>query len=223
VLAWNDKGYGPWSDPQEFAIEIADAAAVAPQPLGPSGAIVTTDATYVWNPVPGAVLYRLSIRSNGGSPAYWWFSPADAGCQATSPCHATPPANLADGTAEWQVQAWTANGSSSWSAPLAVTLAVTAPPAPVLLSPTGTVSASTLFTWNASARATLYYIRVTDPAGVRIDRWLRPEQVGCLSGTGVCTLDAGITLSAGAGTWKMIAWNARGYSDWTAERAFVVQ
>ena len=73
-----------------------------------------------------------------GQAWYWWFSPAEAGCQATSPCHATPPANLPDGTAEWQVQSWTANGSSNWSDPLLLTVGVDQATGARTCSPSGT-------------------------------------------------------------------------------------
>ena len=82
-------------------------------------------------------------------------------------------------------------------------------------------SASPPFQWNASANATLYYIRAFDHTGLRVDKWLTPSQVGCVSG-GVCTLAAGVTLASGAGSWQVIAYNPTGYSPWSSTQAFVV-
>ena len=187
----------------------------------PSGAIATANPTYIWTAVPSATFYRLSILSNGGAASLWWYSPLEAGCQTAAQCSTTPPANLQNGTTEWQVQSWTASGHSDWSAPLVLNVGAAAPSAPTLVSPSGTTSASPQFVWNASPTATYYYIHVNDPTGLRIDRWLKPEQIGCASGA-ICTLDGGVTLAAGAGTWAVIAWNPAGYSAWAPAMAFTV-
>jgi hypothetical protein len=222
VIAYDQAGYDPWSGVQDFAIDVADAAAPVPQPLGPSGATATANPTYTWTAVPSAVFYRLSIRSNGGTPSLWWYSPLEAGCQSGTTCSATPQANLQNGTADWRVQSWTSAGHSDFSAALSLTVgSAAAPSMPALVSPTGTTTASPQFVWNASANATYYYIHVRDVTGLRVDRWLKPEQVGCASGT-VCTLDAGVTLTSGAGTWEVIAWNPAGYSGWTPTISFTV-
>ena len=139
-----------------------------------------------------------------------------------------PQAGLESGTATWQVQTWTVNGHSEWSAPVALTvnipapIAPVAPTAPVLVSPNGGTSTAPPFVWNASPNATLYYVQVYDATGLRVDRWLSPEAVGCLSGSGSCTLGAGVTLNAGAGSWQVLAWNSSGYSPWSSAMSFVV-
>ena len=106
------------------------------------------------------------------------------------------------------------------SRPLTVSFPV--PSAPTLVSPNGSATPSSTFVWNASLYATLYYIVVHDSTGPRIVQWLRPEQVGCVSGTGVCSLVTGVALSSGAGTWQVIAWNPKGYSSWSPTMGFVV-
>jgi len=103
-----------------------------------------------------------------------------------------------------------------------LTVTIPAPPAPGPISPNGLASASPAFTWNASAGATLYYIRADDSTGLRVDRWLTPAQVGCASGTGICTFNPGVTLNSGAGAWHLLAWNPTGYSPWSSTMAFVV-
>jgi hypothetical protein len=221
VLTWNASGYGPWSATRGFLVEVADPAALAPAALSPTGAI-STNVMYRWTAVSGTLSYRLSIGNNGGAPAYWWFTPAAAGCNTTTECNAVPQIALLNGTAQWQVQAWTTIGYGPWSPLVALTVNIPAPPAPTLVSPSGAAgSSSPLFRWNASASAVLYYIRTYDSTGLRFDRWLTPLQVGCTSG-GVCTFNAGVTLVNGAGSWQVIAWNATGYSPWSSTMAFVV-
>jgi hypothetical protein len=221
VLTWNGSGYGPWSAPRDFLVEIADSAALEPSAVSPTGTIVSANVPYQWTGVAGAISYRLSIQNNGGAPVYWWFTSAAAGCAATTECSAFPQAALLNGTAQWQVQAWTTTGYGPWSPPVALTVNIPAPPRPTLVSPSGTAGASPAFRWNAAASATLYYIRAYDPTGLRVDKWLTPSQVGCASG-GMCTLNAGVTLTSGAGSWQVLAWNPSGYSPWSSTLAFVV-
>ncbi len=222
VLTWNASGYGPWSDLREFTVDISDASALTPTPVSPASAISTANTTYRWTAVSGVLSYRLSIRNNGGAPGYWWFTPAEAGCIAAGECAAMPLVGLQNGTAEWQMQAWTANGHGDWSAPTALTVSIPAPPAPALVSPRGSTSGSPPFQWNASAGATFYYVRAYDAAGLRVDRWLTPAQAGCSSGLGICTFTASLTLNSGAGNWQVLAWNPTGYSPWSAAVAFAV-
>jgi hypothetical protein len=222
VLTWNGSGYGPWSATREFLVEIADPAAPTPAAVSPTGAIVSSNVTYRWTSMPGTLSYRLSIRNNGGAPIYIWYAPAAAGCDATAECAAVPEVPLLNGTIQWQVQVWTTTGYGPWSTLVALTVNIPAPPAPTPVSPSGAAgSASPAFRWNASADATLYYIRAFDHTGLRVDKWLTSSQVGCAS-AGVCTLTAGVTLASGAGSWQVIAWNPTGYSPWSSTVAFVV-
>ncbi len=103
-----------------------------------------------------------------------------------------------------------------------LTVNVAAPSTPVLVSPNGTLgTAAPQLRWNASNDSTLYYVRLFDSSGQRIDKWLSPSQAGCATG-GVCTLNAGVTLSGGGGSWQVIAWNTSGYSPWSATMFFTV-
>jgi len=222
VLTWNGSGYGPWSDTRDFLVEIADPAAAMSAAVSPTGTIVSTNVPYRWTAVAGAISYRLSIRNNGGAAVYWWFTAAAAGCDATTDCSAVPPVALLNGTAEWQVQVWTTNGYGPWTSPVALAVNILAPPAATLISPSGPAgSNSPLFRWNAAANTSLYYVKGYDAVGLRVDLWLTPSQVGCASG-GVCTLNAGVTLASGNGTWQVLAWNPTGYSPWSTPMTFVV-
>ena len=222
VLTWNGSGYGPWSDTRDILIEIADPSAPVPLTLSPTGTIASTNVSYRWTPVATAITYRFSIRNNGGAPTYLWFTPAAAGCSTGGDCVVTPQITLTNGTAEWQVQAWTNIGYGAWSSIVALTVNIPAPSTPVLISPSGTLSNATpQLRWSASDNATVYYARLFDSTGQRIDQWLSPSQVGCATG-GVCTFNAGVALASGGGSWQVIAWNPAGYSAWSDTMPFTV-
>jgi hypothetical protein len=223
VLTWNGSGYGPWSDSRDFMVEIADPAALTPEARGPMEAIVGANTVYRWTAVTGALSYRLSISNNGGAPVYWWVTSAAAGCDAAAQeCSVSPQVALLDDTAQWQVQVWTAIGYGPWSLPVTVTVNIPAPPAPTVVSPSGPAgSTSPAFQWNASDNATYYYVRASDDTGLRVDRWLTPSEAGCVSER-VCTLNAGVTLTTGAGSWQVLAWNPAGYSRWSFLTSFMI-
>lgn len=222
VLTWNGSGYGPWSATNQFLVEIADPAALTPTTVSPIGTLTSTNAMFRWTGVAGALSYRLAIRNNGGAPTYWWYTAVAAGCQAGAECGAVPSVTLSNGTADWRVQAWTPLGYGAWSPLVPLTVAIEAPLAPTLVSPNGPAGSRTpAFRWNGSANATLYFVRVYDVTGARIERWLSPAEAGCAGG-GVCTLNAGVTLASGAGSWQVIAWNPTAYSPWSSTLVFLV-
>jgi spore germination cell wall hydrolase CwlJ-like protein len=225
VITWNAIGYGPWSDPQPFVVDIADltilGGSATPTPISPTGSITTIHPAYRWSAHASAKRYRLSLRINGGTATQLWFTRTAAACNAVD-CQVQPNITLQSGTAEWQVQMWTNNGHGNWSAVVPLTVNIAVPPAPELVSPSGVTSPSPSFVWESSANADYYYVRVSDATGLRIDQWLKPEEVGCFSEAANCTLTAGVTLNNGAGSWEALAWNATGYSPWSPALGFVV-
>jgi hypothetical protein len=124
VLTWNTSGYGPWSDTRSFLVEVADLTAAAPEAVSPAGTIVAFHAEYEWTSVAGALTYRLSIRNNGGPAHTFWYTPAAAGCDAVADCVVVPVFRLTNGTAEWMVQAWTADGFGPWTEPVALSVEI---------------------------------------------------------------------------------------------------
>ena len=223
VLAWSPAGYGPWSDPITFAIEVADPLATAPQPISPSGTLSSYSATYAWTPVSSAAFYRLAMSVNGGPETDSWLSPASLGCVgAAAPC-AIELTTLASGSAAWRVQAWTVNGASNWSTPMMVSFAVfPSPSAPQAISPTGSATASPTFTWTAPDNVVYYYLLVDDATGNRVDQWLTPGQAGCLIGGATCTFAPAVVLEPGSARWRVLAWNPSGYSPFSSTFAFTV-
>jgi hypothetical protein len=225
ILTWNAFGYGAWTDPRPFTVEIPDLAIAGasgrPTPISPTGSITTNHPTYRWSAHNNATRYRLSIRINGGAATYLWYTRAAAACNAVD-CLVHPNITLQNGTADWQVQMWTTNGHGTWSAVVPLSVNIAAPQAPDLVSPTGVTTSLPSFVWEPSTNAAYYYVRVSDATGLRIDKWLKPEEVGCFSGTANCTLNAAVTLSNGAGSWEALAWNETGYSPWSPALGFVV-
>ena len=67
-----------------------------------------------------------------------------------------------------------------------------------------------------------YYIQAYDATGLRVNRWVRPEEMGCGSGIVVCALNADVILHTGDGWWQVIAWNPTGYSGWSGALTFHV-
>jgi hypothetical protein len=222
VIAWSAAGSGPWSDTRHITIEVADAATPAPSTIGPSGQLWSHAATYSWASIPEAVLYRLAVATDGGS-SYAWFTPTELGCGGSSTTCTRNVTVAANGTVEWQVQAWSVNGYGPWSPALSITFAVfPAPPPPATIAPAASAGPMPTFTWTASANVVYYYLRATDSAGGKVDVWVTPAQAGCTSGTGTCAFTPAVGLGAGAAQWKVLAWNPSGYSPWSATRAFVI-
>ena len=80
------------------------------------------------------------------------------------------------------------------------------------------------FTWNASAGATYYLLRVTDSTGLVTDTWWTPPQVGCATGTGVCVRPTTTALPAGASSWTVLSAepDRSPYSEWSATIPFLI-
>src|ERR1043165_5511601 len=81
-------------------------------------------------------------RGTRGAASYFWFTPAAAGCGAGGTCSVIPQIVLANGTADWQVQAWTTVGYGAWSSLVNVSVSIAGASAPVLVSPDGAAGGS---------------------------------------------------------------------------------
>jgi hypothetical protein len=97
------------------------------------------------------------------------------------------------------------------------------PVAATLISPTGSIATNApTYTWNAVSNSTWYYLWVNDSVGNRIATWYTAAQVGCSSGTGICSLTPATTLASGAAKWWIQTWNSSGAGPWSASMAFTV-
>lgn len=90
-----------------------------------------------------------------------------------------------------------------------------------LISPSGIITDSTpLYSWNAVAGATWYYLWVNDSSGNKIKKWYRSSEVGCGSGTGTCSITPSTTLVNGNGKWWIKTWNSVGHGPWSSAMSF---
>ena len=177
--------------------------------VSPSGAITNTTPTYIWNAVPGSTRYYLFVDSTGTKIARW-YSASEAGCASgTGSCSVTPSIQLTSGVGYWWILTEINNMEGLWSDPMSFT--TTSPGAATMVSPSGAITTTTpTYTWNAVPGATWYFMWVADSTGTRIAQGYSASEVGCGSGTGLCSVTPTIQLAPGEGVWEIGAWNSIG-------------
>jgi len=195
--------------------------------ISPLGNTTTTTPVYTWNAVPSATWYQLWVNDSATSPKIKaWYTAAQVGCAAgTGTCSVTPATALALGLGQWWIQTWNDSGDGPWSDVLQFTVVTGgAPGKSTLVFPTGTITTTTpTYIWNAVSTATWYYLLVNDSAGVpQIQAWYTVGQVGCATGSGLCSVTPGIGLTLGAGQWWIQTWNSNGYGPWSDPLNFTV-
>jgi glucose/arabinose dehydrogenase len=223
VRATNSLGTGPWSEPAPIFVSSAVAGGPPPAPtlISPAGTLLTARPTYAWNPAAGATSYWLLVQNTAGVAVSRSFTAAAAGCAAApGPCMATPAETLAPNTPfVWFVNASNAQGTSAWSAGLAIAASGSGgPPAvPVAMSPTGTLSTLTpTYAWNAVPGAISYYLLVQNTAGVAVSLPLDAAAAGCPAGTGMCTFAPAQPLAPSTPyAWFVNATGLGGTSAWS--------
>lgn len=186
VESWSPGGYGPWSSAMSFTID--NGAPAAPTLISPYGSISEPRPTFKWNASSRAQWYN--VYANRGST-----KAIDLWTQSTS---LTPPSNLSSGNYTWWVGAWNeASGQTVYSSAMMFTIEGTAPAAPTLVSPSGSITETRpVFKWNASARAEWYNLYVNRGSTKVIDQWTQST-----------SLQPSAALSAGSYTWWVGAWN----------------
>jgi hypothetical protein len=213
-----------------FSWGASTATASVPSTVSPKGNVATATPTYTWTPVAGATSYYLLVQNTAGVAVGASYTPAAAGCASGSAnCSVTPAASLSNNTAyNWFVNATTASGVTPWSAAAAINVSgVTSPPpaptAPVLVSPSGTVTTTTpTYTWNAWSGATAYYLLVQNTAGVAVSQSVSASTAGCVTGT-TCSFTPSTPLMAGAAyNWFVNATTFTATTPWSAPKAITV-
>jgi hypothetical protein len=195
--------------------------------VGPSGPVATHTPTYTWTPVTGAIWYQLSVSVKNMEGVVVavreaWATPAQA-CMPSS-CAVTPNLLLPAGRTEWRVKVWRTAGGGSWSVVATFYTADVAPGKATLVSPVTPVTTATpSFTWNAVLDTSYYLLRLTDRDNMSVDLWYRPGDAVCPFGTGLCAVSPGVSMKAGAASWKVLTWNASGYGPWSDTSDFVVE
>jgi hypothetical protein len=208
-------------------VDLADASVPSPALVGPSGSVATHTPTYIWTAVPGAIWYQLavSVRDMLGvvlTVREFWYAPAQA-CVSSS-CAVTPNVLLPRGRRYWKVKAWRISGGGSWTPEVSFDISDIAPGKATLVSPLAPVmDATPSFVWNAVLDASYYLLHVTDRDNINVERWYRPGDAGCPVGTGLCAVSPGVSINAGAASWKVLTWNASGYGPWSDTGDFLVE
>jgi hypothetical protein len=223
VQTWNSSGYGPWSDAMGFTVPegLPGKAAL----VSPLGALNANTPTYTWNAVSNATWYYLWVNDNTGTRIQQWCKAADAGCSSgAGTCSLTPEPAIAAGAARWWIQTWNSAGYGPWSDSMAFTAAAPVfPGKATLVSPSGTISTTTpIYTWNAVADSSWYYLWVNDSNGNRIQKWYKAADAGCSSGAGTCSVTPDIALARGSGKWWVDTWNTNGSGPWSNEMTLTV-
>jgi hypothetical protein len=194
VRACNTAGCSDYTAAWTFDIVDAPVAPVLLAP--PDGTVTTTQAIqFTWQP-----------SSTGGLPDGYDIDVDGTVYTETATSLAM---TLTPGVHTWRVRAWNQAGMSEYTAAWTLTIGEPAG-VPELLAPVdGTVTTTTAvtFTWQAGAGGT--------PDGYNLE----------LDGTVITTTEPmyAATLAAGAHTWRVRAYNAAGYTDYTAAWTVTVQ
>jgi C1A family cysteine protease len=229
IQTYNANGYGPWSDGMSFTAPTPVTPGKATL-LEPTGTIYNKTPTYKWNAVANSNWYYLWVNDSAGTRILQWYSATQASCpDGTGFCSVTPGTVLNLGSAMWWIQTHNSGVNGPWSDGMSFTVragqCTSPPPAATLVSPSGTVQFVTPdFRWNAVSTASQYLLWVNDSAtNGKIQKWYTAADAGCASGTGVCTINPGLALNPGNGTWYIQTKNDCGYGPWSSGMSFNIQ
>ena len=93
-----------------------------------------------------------------------------------------------------------------------------------LISPSGTITDNTpTYTWNAVADSTEYRLWVEDSTEtIKFVQWYTAEEVGCVDGTGQCSVTPETVLADDSHEWWIRTWNDNGDGPWSAALSITV-
>lgn len=93
------------------------------------------------------------------------------------------------------------------------------------ISPVGWITdVKPTYTWYATPGSSWYHLWVSDSKGVKVRKWFTAEQVGCISGTGTCSVTPDTLLADGSGDWWIQPWSKKsGSGPWSAARNFKLE
>jgi hypothetical protein len=198
VLAVNAAGSSPWSNANTFTMELG-----APTLSAPADATtfnVGSTINFTWSSIPGATSYDVEFDNGMPNATITSVNVANLNLLTT--------ATMA-GSHTWRVRSKQNTTAGAWSASQTYSV-MGAPSVPGLIGPASgiTIYSETVtdFNWNTATNAASYQIQFDTEAPVIV---------------------AGTTYSrafsaAGLHSWKVLATNASGNSDWSAVRTFTV-
>lgn len=211
-----------WGSPSSFTWQLPPAAIVAP-----TGSIATPNPTYTWSAGTNAQGYTIWVDPNPYPPppapatTLRKYYPREQVCVVTS-CSATPSLALPQGGYVWWIITNHPDGSETWSAGQYFTVAP--PPAPTLLTPSGTVQVpSPVYTWQPVTGATSYELLVdTSPWNTAVRKVTQNHPASVCNGA-TCSVNADVNLPVGNYDWYVSATGPTGKGPYGGPRGFTVQ
>ncbi len=198
VLASNDAGDSNWSSENAFTVELGIPSQTSP--ANATNYSVGSTINFSWTPVTGATSYDIEFDAGLGYVSLTNVTSASLNLILT---------NTNAGSHTWHVRAKSSTSIGAWSATRTYQV-YGIPAVPVLLTP---VDKSTIaydtpfnFTWSAVTSATGYQIQFDSEAPITV------------AGT---SYSRSFTAQ-GTHTWKVLATNAAGKSDWSNINTFAI-
>jgi hypothetical protein len=188
--------------------------------VSPSGVIADSTPTYKWNRVATATKYRLSVYSVTTSSYVFSLNVTASGACFGSVCKYTSSTPLTQGQYRFKVSAYNPAGwgpVSAW-----MNFRYGKPAAPVLISPSGTITDTTpTYTWNESEGAKRYKLIVYSHTTSSVVLNVNLHFSGICSG-GVCSYTPTTPLDAGVYHFTVRAYNKAGWGPVSTWNVFTV-
>lgn len=219
--AGTDAGWSGWCTAASFTINTLPSV---PELISPSGQINIDNPAYTWKVVPGASRYYLMVYSeSSASNVIYRTLTASAVCGAET-CAYTSTLKLMHGNYKFKVRAGNATVWSAYSSDLLFKANLA--PAPPALSEPAAETKVTLqrptYRWTAVPGATKYNIYVyslTKKAAV--GNYTATSAFLCTGSN--CSYKPSTNLASGKYQYRIRAYNAYGYGDYSAYVPFTVQ
>jgi hypothetical protein len=120
IQTQNQVGNGLWSQPLSFTVLTTPLAATL---ISPQVTLHHNLPTYTWQEVSKATQYLLQVQDASGQVFEKTYTSAEANCnEVTHLCVVTPDKELAEGEAQWWIQAANSSGSGPLSAAMSFTV-----------------------------------------------------------------------------------------------------
>ncbi|HWQ19517.1 MAG TPA: clostripain-related cysteine peptidase [Methanotrichaceae archaeon] len=208
----------PDENASEFQADISRGPGKATL-ISPKGTIRTGTTSFAWSSVTGSTSYRLWIDRPGVHVFDRWYQASEVA--SGSICSAMPAKKLDKGAYTWKVQTRSDEGEGPWSNMMQFAVNPPTPPGKaVLISPTGTISASTpTYTWRAVSGATKYQVLIEGPARLVIKQWYNASDV--TSGS-ICSVKPEKEMDKGSYTWRVQTRGDAGLGPWSSDMKFAV-
>ena len=187
-----------------------------PTPIAPSGTVSDTTPTFTWTRISRATNYYLAVYQ-GTTLKYVKGLGSSACGTSTTTCSLTPTNVLSIGAHSWKVMAYVGGAWKAFSALKPFT--VTNIPTPIL--PSGTTTDTTpTFTWTRISGATNYHLAVYRGTTLRYSKAV--ASTACGASTTTCSYTPTNVLTAGAYSWRGMAYVGGAWEPFGALKPFTV-